>query len=390
MQKPETSPAVAFLARLGHVPLTTIGWWLLATVAVLLLIGLMRSINLVVLLAYLLLAALLLNLVFAPRQLRRLQARRRLPEQLVAGQPCAVEVEVSFPGGSRRGVLLEDGLPQQRLTWFLPWLRGSAGHCVRREVVLPRRGRYVWGALVASSSYPFDLLCWRRPLLPPLEVVVVPCWGWLHRGRMLRYLRGIDRPRLMARAKPRCQPMAQNEFHGLRPYRPGDNLRSIHWRTSARCGELMVREYEDQPGENLLLVVDPSVGEVFEQAVSLAATLCHEWSRRPDDRLVLVLAGRDVVIVEGGTGAAFGRQLLEALAVVEAGPPAEGRRLADRLARLKLPPVAVVLIGPAGSNLISALRQALQRPVACLDPARLRGLDFYRPPEERPDPSRRD
>ena len=60
--------------------------------------------------------------------------------------------------------------------------------------------------------------------------------------------------------------LARADFHGLRQYRTGDSLRWIHWRTSARRGQLMVKEYEDVPGEDLVLVFDPTGadGPAFE------------------------------------------------------------------------------------------------------------------------------
>src|SRR5262249_49364986 len=63
------------------------------------------------------------------------------------------------------------------------------------------------------------------------------------------------------RRRPRRHPTAQAEFHGLRAFRSGDSPRWIHWRTSARCGELMVREFEDVPPDHLVLVVEPVAGD---------------------------------------------------------------------------------------------------------------------------------
>ena len=49
----------------------------------------------------------------------------------------------------------------------------------------------------------------------------------------------------------------QEEYHGLRDYRPGDSPRWIHWRTSARRGELMVKEFEQQNEQELAILIDP-------------------------------------------------------------------------------------------------------------------------------------
>ena len=83
----------------------------------------------------------------------------------------------------------------------------------------------------------------------------------------------------------------QVEYHGLRDYRSGDSPRWIHWRTSARRGELMVKEFEQQNEQDLAILIDPWLPrtkaaaeqrEALEEAISFAATLCLlETCRRP-------------------------------------------------------------------------------------------------------------
>jgi uncharacterized protein (DUF58 family) len=67
-------------------------------------------------------------------------------------------------------------------------------------------------------------------------------------------------------------------FHALRAYEPGDALRNVHWRTSARTGQLMVRQYEETRRSQLLLVQATRADhyaseEEFELAVSVIASL---------------------------------------------------------------------------------------------------------------------
>src|SRR5205085_1363497 len=127
--------------------------------------------------------------------------------------------------------------------------------------------------LDAVSAYPFGLAQRRVRLRAEQYVVILPRLGRLHRGRLRRFLRPVGLAHAPARRQALRHPTAQAEFHGLRAFRNGDSPRSIHWRTSARCGELMVREFEDVPTDNLVLVVDPANGPGLEDAVSLAATI---------------------------------------------------------------------------------------------------------------------
>ena len=387
-------------------------WWLTLT-GLLLAIGIGKGINLLMLLADSLLAVFLLNVLAARRQSRRVRARRHLPDLVFARAPCAVEVEVANRGGGgRAAVVVEDYGPDHALSWFVPWLRRGETRTLRGEVVLPHRGRYAWGPVRVGSGYPFGLWERRRRAGDGGEVVVLPALGWLHRGRFVQWLRGADARADEVRRKPRRHPTAQAEFHGLRPFRPGDSPRLIHWRTSARLGELMTREYEDAPGQDLIVVFDsatpvrsadcglrseeePSRAQPlseeenpqsairnpqFEAAVSLAATVCWEWCRRRGDRLGVVVTGTEPAVFDDFAGPDHGRRVLEALALAAPSAEADTTALFGRLAPRSLAGAAVVVIGAGPDRLSGALARFLRRPVAALDAAALADCDFYDPP----------
>src|SRR5262249_54897413 len=146
----------------------------------------------------------------------------------------------------------------------------------------------------------------------------------------------------------------------------GDSPRWIHWRTTARRGELMVREFEETPTDNLIVVVDPWVpgqqdrGQesgtweeagkgpppfpVLEDALSLAATVCWEWCRQRGDRLVLGGGGRPPLVQEGVTGREQALLLLECLAIQNGCAEPDVTGLLDRLAAEGLPPAPVLLV----------------------------------------------
>ena len=118
------------------------------------------------------------------------------------------------------------------------------------------------------------------------------------------------------------------EFHGLRELRPGDDPSSIHWRTSARRGRAFMREFEEEVGRTVVIVLETDVAteasDEFEMAVSYAASLA----------LVLIRRGLRVGLVAGAfgiapeIGGAQGGQILRALALVEsaANSQSEGER----------------------------------------------------------------
>jgi uncharacterized protein (DUF58 family) len=359
--------------------------WLLST-ALLLLVSLIKNINPLLLLSYLLLMTAALNAWAAGRRLPGLRLRRSIEGPVFAGTACTVEMQLDSTGPRPvTAVAVADTGPDHALTWFVGRIQPGQTRCFRGQVVLPWRGRYLWGEAAAVSGYPFGLVRRRLPLVAPQELIVLPRLGWVHRGRLRRYLRSTcPEGDAVRRRRPQRHPSAQAEFHGLRAWRAGDSPRFIHWRTSARRGELMVREYEDVPSDNLLLVLDPTPAQgnpaLFEEAVSLAATICWEWCRHSGDRLIVTVADAAGGVLDGVAGRTHGRQVLERLALAEAGPAADGRVLQARLAQYIDVAAAVVVIAAGGSSLAGPLAAALRRPVACLNAASADVRDFYEPP----------
>jgi uncharacterized protein (DUF58 family) len=387
-------------AKQGSFRLPVVGWICLAIALGLLGLGVSRRINLLILLGDVIAVMLLLNLLAAGRSLRGLHVRRRFEEWLFARTPCCVEIQLS--NSSRRarfGLRIEEEGQDQAAAWLVDCLPAQHSIGWRRQVVLPRRGQYTWRAVWASSGYPFGLVERRQLLAVEETVTVLPCLGWLHRGRFLRHLREPSgQPRHHSlRPKPRPHAGAQAEFHGLRAYRSGDSPRLIHWRTSARRGELMVREFEEEPCDNLLLVVDPtlpsiperargrdspSLHEQFEEMISLIASLCWEWCRRRGDRLVLAAATPEPSVLDGLTGPAHARRILECLAVLECRTGPADATVIGRLPVWRLPTALVVVVAALGrSTLAEPLRRVLGRRVHCLDATRIELFDFYVPPK---------
>ena len=66
-------------------------------------------------------------------------------------------------------------------------------------------------------------------------------------------------------------------FHQLREYVPGDDMRHIHWRTSARTGTLMVKQLVDTTRPEIVVIVDNRLSAVdaddFEEVVEVAASI---------------------------------------------------------------------------------------------------------------------
>ncbi|HEU0298047.1 MAG TPA: DUF58 domain-containing protein, partial [Longimicrobium sp.] len=105
---------------------------------------------------------------------------------------------------------------------------------------------------------------------------------------------------------------ARGEYRGLRPYRPGDDPRDVHWRTTARVGQPVVKEYERDRSRALWLCLDlrAAEGEMAEAAVEIAAALAAAALRRGDAFGLAMQEAR----LKPGTGGAQLERVLDALA----------------------------------------------------------------------------
>jgi uncharacterized protein (DUF58 family) len=109
------------------------------------------------------------------------------------------------------------------------------------------------------------------------------------------------------------------DFVSLRDYRYGDPLRHIHWRSWAKAGKPVVKEFEDEFFVRHALVLDtfkdPPGDEVFEEAVSVAASFACAIPNQ-ESLLDLLFVGPESYCFTAGRGLAHEEQMLEILASV--------------------------------------------------------------------------
>ncbi|MFO1488318.1 MAG: DUF58 domain-containing protein [Verrucomicrobiota bacterium] len=121
-----------------------------------------------------------------------------------------------------------------------------------------------------------------------------------------------------------------DEFVSLRDYRRGDPLRHIHWRSWAKIGKPIVKEFEDDYFTRHALVLDTFTDDprspVFEEAVSVAASFACTIPTQ-ESLLDLLFIGPRAFCFTSGRGLAHADQMLEVLASVEAIPGQSFRTL---------------------------------------------------------------
>lgn len=376
--------------------ITREGWWWLLVAGLLWGTGLYKGVNLLTLLGILMTVAWAMNLVLARRRLRHIYARRWVRGPVFAGAPTVIKAEVRNDGGrDALGIRLVDGGPSPSPGWFLVRLAPGERRRFRREAIFPYRGRHASDCAEVSTGYPLGLVECSAARGNDEEILVLPRPIQLRNRGLRRLLGEACLSSARQRRRPQQHPAAQTEFHSLRTFRPGDSPRLIHWKTSARRNELMVREFEDSPSENLVLVVDPwptglptspdpAAPEAIaagrdpagERVIRVAASLCREWCRRPGDRLVLAAGAKDTILRSGVTGPAYEARLLETLALLEAPVTGQHSSLVDAVRSEPLPSGPLLLLVAGSTSLGDRLSAYLHRPVVTVDVCGPSGSDL--------------
>jgi len=268
-----------------------------------------------------------------------LVATRHLAERLQVGVEGRVDLEITASGTRPTPTLtVADAFDRGRrlARLLLPPL--PPGEVARAAYRIPteRRGRYEIGPLRASVSDPFGVVRRSLPLLGSEEVLVYPR---IHDVVAPPHGGGEDVDRDARQVRGRPDPAG--EFLTLREYAPGDDLRHVHWRSTARLDEVMVRQGELRRRAPAQVLLDTRPGAhdraSFEVAVEACASIVTalERDRRP---VHVVTAGGQLL---GHAGQRHLASVLDELAVVET-------RGTDHFAALRSGRRAPLLVAVAG------------------------------------------
>lgn len=218
--------------------------------------------------------------VLPPRSLLGLVVNRRPIEPVTAGDDLTVELEIRNQANQPATLL--------QVQDMLPFVLGKAVH--RAIETIPtrgsyrwiyyhptqRRGIYRWHTVELETGAPLGLFWCRRLHEVAAKAIVYPTVLPLTICPLIDEMGEEDSKRGDPRSRP-LQTATQGLTRSLRPYRTGDPIRLIHWRTSARYGELRLRELEmTTGGQEIVIALDSAANweeESFEQAVIAAASL---------------------------------------------------------------------------------------------------------------------
>ena len=299
------------------------------------------------------LGAVLVALVPALVRLRPTVRRTVHPRRLERGDRATAMLVVRNDSAQRRpSFVARDRVGGEPVDVVVPALGPGATSEHRYPVAADRRGRIDIGPLTVERS---DLLGLARSRADMGEEGAL----WVHPRR--HPLRAVGGGRLRPHHEgvlPVRPVRGSNDLRSLREYVPGDELRHVHWRASARASTLLVREYVDPVRPHCTVVLDERVSalspEAFEEAVEVAASVV--WAAVEQEHRVALHAG-EPGRPAGGTEAA--RTLLDRLAAVTQRPDADPAQVLDGLGR-DAAAGWLVLVGGAGDPALLARVAALR------------------------------
>lgn len=298
----------------------------------------------------------------------RINARREMPRYATAGEPFSYQVSVANLGTKPLvGALVTERFRDPRPS-FDEWRRACEPGEERRNWFDRKVGYFRWRWLI-ERRIPRNVDPAAIPPLAPGERLTLRL-GFTprRRGRIefsgltlgrpdpLGLVKGLARvplagrvialpkryrlPELALPGRRKFQPGGvslaasvgdSEEFLALRDYRPGDPLQRVHWKSFARTGKPVVKEYQDEFFERHALVLDTgsSHGEdaAFEEAVALAASFVYTIDTQ-DCLLDLLFVGGEIRAYTAGRGQMRAEHMLEVLAGVGPSQPGDFDALA--------------------------------------------------------------
>ena len=258
------------------------------------------------------LLALVCGLWVSLRRIDIVVTRSVRPSRVHVGNPCTVEIQVRNRAGHATPVLrlLDPVTGTAGADLLLAPIGLRKTTTVAYRLPTTTRGIVTVGPMQVAMTDPFGLASTRNRAAPEVDITVLP------RVDDIPPLARTVGPDPDGSAETGSLGRAGEDFAALRPYIVGDDLRRVHWPSSARTGDLLVRQH-DIPWQGRVCVIldlrrQTTDDESIERAVSAAASILRTHLRRGDPVRLVTTTGVDSGY---GVGASQLDGLLEYLAV---------------------------------------------------------------------------
>lgn len=269
--------------------------------------------------------ALVVGHLAGAHNVRGLEVEVRPPPELFANRLAVVELQLRNRGRflPRWWLLLQlssrdfesDGerAAVQASPSLIPHLPAAGIEERQLEILMRRRGRHRLRSVRVASLFPFGLFNKSVRYGTDLEFLVFP------EVFTATARRSVQSGRLGDEASRKVG--WGHDLHGLRPYRAGDDPRGIHWKHTARLGDLILKERESEENRRVSIVFDNGVGALtdrgqkrrFERLVSEAATAALDYLGQGFEVALLTRQSS----LRFASGASQRLAILETLALIE-------------------------------------------------------------------------
>ena len=322
--------------------------------------------------AALMFALLAVSLLFSIRWRPAISASRVLPSHVTATIPASYWIEITTHGRSiERDLIVHDRLPTPRISYD-EFQRARTTRADASTNWFDRAVGFPFFVEMRRRARGADMQPQPIPAIPPGTTIRVKVQttarrrGWINfdaihllrpdplglfrarhsipaKGELLALPRRYPVPRIQLQSERRYQKGGvslalavgdSQEFASLRDYRPGDPRRHIHWRSFAKTGTLIVKQYQDEYFDRHALVIDTHLAHsppaLFEAVISVAASIAA-GDRPRDSILDIIFAGTQVVQLSAGRGLGDALHALAYLAEAQTCDEADFGQLAELL-----------------------------------------------------------
>ena len=366
-----------------RIGLTREGWLFIVVLGFITVGAVLRNVNLLILTAGLMFAPLIVNWRLGVLRLKTLSAQRSLPNRIHAGRLASFQwicqndsklaawnVEVrdlvvrDFPETEGREVPQRDRrfAVWRWLLWMLKldrfvrsnaraaWLQIPPGksEVSSYRVYFAERGRYRVGPAKLQTSFPFGLISSQINLFDEEHFFVAPQLGRLNphwEQRVRSSVVGSD-------AIKRRRGFEEDEFYALRPWRSGDSKKNIHWRTSARFGQPIVRQHDQQDNRDFAMLLDlhadvsadagndvdrnetlprSATSQACEDALKFGATVLMQLGNAVQGRAAFAICGETSVVCGSRSRRETVNEAMKQMAIAR---PAKSPSIVDALLQL--------------------------------------------------------
>ncbi len=255
--------------------------------------------------------------------------------------------------------LIEQRTPERAPPTVVPDIAPGEKQAVKIWLEARRRGRLELEGVQIARSEPLGLVRGLANVSLPARIIALP-----KRYRLPPLALSGQRRFQQGGVTLATSVGDSEEFIGLREYRPGDPLQRVHWKSTARTGTPVVKEFQDEFFERHALVLDTSTDrgadDVFEEAVAVAASFVYAIDTR-ECLLDLLFVGGELRSYTAGRGQLPVEQMLEVLAGVSPSDPAEFERLARAVLASLATLTSCIVVLLAWDAARQAFVQALRR-----------------------------